>query len=144
MASGNRVLENIVLHQVDKMRSDTALRGSTYRGRVKAKFLGMLVQLARPSPEARLMALRYARQFTAEAGRHVVRELRQLRILLTSSSLERYMFVRDEIGGSQWTSPRSAFGESHQEMERDIDEVIVADLSRTLTLSRRPLSLDDP
>jgi len=135
MASGNLVLEQIVLHQANKMRLDTGreLTGSTF---LKAKLMGMLVQLARPSPEARLLALRSARHRTAAQGRHVMRELRQLQYLLKESSRERYLRVRDEIGGSQWTGPRPAFGESYQEMERDIDEVTAANISHALVLSR--------
>ena len=131
MASGGRAIESIVLHQVDKMRAECQF--------LNAKFLAMLVQLARPSPEARLMALRYARRFTATMGRRAMRELRQLSVLLTTSSFERYLTARDEIGGSQWTGPRPAFGESYRELERDLDEVARAELMRRLVLST-----DDP
>ena len=130
MASGGRAIASVVLHQVDKMRA----------GQVQhAAFLAMLVQLARPSPEARLMALRYARRLTATMGRRAMRELRQLSVLLTASSFERYLAARDEIGGSQWTGPRPAFGESYRELERDLDEVARAELMRRLVLST-----DDP
>ena len=136
MASGNLVLDQVVLHQVNKMGLDTGreVMGSTY---LKSKFLGMLVQLARPIPAARLLALRCARQRTAEQGRHVMRELRQLQFLLTESSYERYLRLRDEIGGSMWTGPRPYFGEGYREMARDIDQVSAAGVSRALALSQR-------
>ena len=126
MASGNVVLKQIVLHHVDKMRSDTGkeVTGATY----KAKFLGMLVQLARPSQDARLLALRYARQRTAELGRRIMRFLRELD-LLCPVLRDQYLSARDRFGNTNRTIRYPEFGEGTQ--EPDLLQVQAANLSHS-------------
>ena len=139
MATGfdktKRVLDAIVSHHMQKYRLDA---GSLIEKTIfDAAFLGKLVQLARPSLEARLLSVRFAHRLAAVTGRATMRELRQLEVSLNDKSYERYRAVRNLFGGAVPTCPRRVFGEGYQEQMRDLLEVRGKDLHDTFVLSRR-------
>ena len=140
MASGfdktRRVVDAIVKHHMEKYRLDAAspLEETTF---LNATFLGKLVQLARPSLEARLLSVRFAYRYAADTGRATMREIRQLRASFHDKSDERYLAMRDFLGGAVPTSPCRVFGEGFQEAMRDILEVQAKDLLHACVLSRR-------
>ena len=130
MALSPAVLDQIVFHQMKKVEElEGPTTGSWY---LNAKFLGMLVQLARPRSEARLMALRYALKLTVHRGRGVMRELRQTAwwFGLTFPRLklwDRYVMTREELGGSQSDHARAEFGETPQDRDADLVAAFEAD-----------------
>ena len=136
MATGmnktRRALNAIMKHHEYQLQAAAPLTEKTF---ADAALLGKLVQLARPSIEARLLGVRFAHRFAAAAGRATMRELRQLRTCLPPTSRERYLIMRDMFGGAVATSPLRILGEGHQEEMRDMIEV--GDLRETVVLYRR-------
>ena len=139
MASGfdktRRVLDAIVKHHMEKYQLEAAspLSAKTF---LDAAFLGKLVQLARPSLEARLLSVRFAYRYAADTGRATTREIRRLRTSFHDKSDERYRAMRNLLGGAVPTSHRRVFGEGFQEAMRDILEVQAKDLLHACVLSR--------
>ena len=140
MATGfdktKRVLRAIVSHHMEKHRRDAGspLEAKTFWN---AAFLGKLVQLAGPSVEARLLSVRFAYRFAADTWHATMRELRQLRAFLNENSDERYLAMRNLLGGAIPTSHRRVFGEGFQDEMRDILQVQAQDLLHAFVLSRR-------
>ena len=140
MATGfdntKRVLDAIVRHHMDKYRLEAAspLRAKTFSD---AAFLGKLVQMSRPSIEARLLSVRFAHRFAAATGRATMREIRQMRTCMNEKSDGRYIAMRDLFGGAVPTSHRRVFGEGLQEEVRDMLEVQGKDLRHAAQLNVR-------
>ena len=136
MATGmdktRRALDAIVKHHEYQLQAAAPLTEKTFSD---AALLGKLVQLTRPSIEARLLSVRFAHRFAAAAGRATMRELRQLRYCFNLKSHERYLNMRDMFGGAVAISPLRILGEGHQEEMRDMIEV--RDLRETVVLYRR-------
>ena len=134
MAKTKLALEAIVKHHEYHLKAAAPLDEKTFSD---AALLGKLVQLARPSIQARLLCVRFAHRFAAAAGRATMRELRQMRTCLNPKSDERYLNMRDMFGGAVKTSPLRIFGEGHQEETRDILQVQSKDLLYACVLYKR-------
>lgn len=134
MAKATLAIEAIVKHHQYHLKAAAPLDEKTFSD---ATFLGKLVQLARPSIEARLLCVRFAHRFAAAAGRMTMRELRQMRTCLNPNSEQRYLNMRDMFGGTVKISPRRIFGEGHQEEMRDLLEVQSKDLLYACVLYKR-------
>ena len=66
-----------------------------------------------------------------------MRQIRQLWTSFHEKPDERYLAMRNMLGGAVPTSPRRVFGEGFQEEVRDILQVQAKDLLHACVLSRR-------